>query len=227
MKRWWRFAAVAAALLIFTGSECPPLVDDQGGVVPDGPTFALNPGIVAVAITGDPRLSDRGPFTLAFTASASGGTELRDTLPAGLLFRSRRNATQHMILLKDHPITAGTSATVNLLGSFCGNLRRVSPDRGDTFDIGPVAANLQTQHRDGLVQLVGLVRGKDISGPDAMWMVQRAVYLVTDSTGLTQAYIDSINALPPEGGPLCRLPQLRSGPPAAQTKAALRRNWGF
>jgi hypothetical protein len=29
-------------------------------------------------------------------------------------------------------------------------------------------------------------------------MVQRAVQMVTDSTGLTQAYIDSLNALPPE-----------------------------
>jgi hypothetical protein len=29
-----------------------------------------------------------------------------------------------------------------------------------------------------------------------MYMVQRAGQMVTDSTGLTQAYIDSLNALP-------------------------------
>jgi hypothetical protein len=70
----------------------------------------------------------------------------------------------------------------------------VSPDRGDTFDLGPTTDDPE------LNQLVDLVRDKDISAGGAMWMVQRAVYLVTDSTGLTQAYIDSINALPDETG---------------------------
>jgi hypothetical protein len=168
--------------------------DLLGGFEPTGPQFYLNSGIEAVSITGDPRLSDYGPFALAITARASGAVDLHDTLPAGLLFRSASNLTQHMLLLKDHPITATGSGAVTVLGSFCCNQRRVSPDRGDTFDLGPTTDDPE------LNQLVDLVRDKDISAGGAMWMVQRAVYLVTDSTGLTQAYIDSINALPDETG---------------------------
>jgi hypothetical protein len=47
-----------------------------------------------------------------------------------------------------------------------------------------------------LQQIVSLVKDKDISRATDMSMVQHAVQMVTDSTGLTQAYIDSINALP-------------------------------
>ena len=47
-----------------------------------------------------------------------------------------------------------------------------------------------------LLQIVHLVKDKNISGYTDMWMVQRAVWMVTDSTGLTQAYIDSLDALP-------------------------------
>jgi hypothetical protein len=189
----------AAALLVVTGCDFLPFNDFE----PTGTLFYLNAGIEAASITGDPRLSDYGPFTLAFNARASGATDVRDTLPAGLLFRSARNSTQHMLLLKDHPITASPGVTANALGSFCCNQRRVSPDRGDTFELGPITDD------PGLQQLVTLVRGKDISDGGDMWMVQRAVYLVTDSTGLTQAYIDSINALPPDTGRfLCRAPMI-------------------
>lgn len=188
MNRRLALGLVAAALIL--ASSC----DILGGFEPTGPQFYLNSGIEATSITGDPRLSDYGPFALAITARASGAVELYDTLPAGLLFRSSSNLTQHMLLLKDQPIAASGSGTVTVLGSFCCNQRRVSPDRGDTFDLGPTTDDPE------LNQLVSLVRDKDISAGDAMWLVQRAVYLVTDSTGLTQAYIDSINALPPATG---------------------------
>jgi len=48
----------------------------------------------------------------------------------------------------------------------------------------------------GLQQIVGIVKNKDISNASNMFMIQRAVQMVTDSTGLTQVYIDSLNALP-------------------------------
>jgi len=179
--------AVALALLFLA---CDLLPD--GEFEPTGTRFNINSNINVIKITGDPDLSPYGPFTMGMTiVSRTSGVE-SDVLPAGLLLKRRTNTTQHMLLLKSHAITAGTSNSVARLGTFCCNQFRASPDTGDYFDIGPVTDNADLQ------QLVSLVQHKDISNGTNMWMVQRAVWLVTDSTGLTQAYIDSINALPAE-----------------------------
>jgi hypothetical protein len=157
---------------------------------PTGTQFNINSDIEVVSITGNPDLSPNGPFTMGMTVVSKTTNVETDVLPAGLLLKRRVNNTQHMLLLKPHPVAAETTGCVVLLGTFCCNKNRASPDVGDTFDIGPVTDNAD------LKQLVDLVADKDISSGTDMWMVQRAVYLVTDSTGLTQAYIDSINALP-------------------------------
>jgi hypothetical protein len=182
-------ALVAAALGLFVLS-CDILPFNE--FTPTGSQFSINPDIEVVSLTGSPDLSPKGPFTLGLTVKSKSGSSETDLLPAGLLLRRRVNNTQHMLLLKPHPVTANTSNTLVLLGSFCCNKNRPSPDQGDTFDIGPVTDN------SDLSRLVNLLASKDISDGSDMWMVQRAVYMVTDSTGLTQAYIDSINALPPE-----------------------------
>ena len=157
---------------------------------PTGTQFTLNSDINVISITGDPDLNDMGPMTIAFkTVSRSSSIE-SDVLPAGLLLVRRNNQTQHMLFLKDQPVTAQTSTTKTLVGTFCCNKYRAIPDAGDTFDLGPVTDNPELQ------QIVSLVKNKDVSNSSNMWMVQRAVQMVTDSTGLTQAYIDSINALP-------------------------------
>ena len=185
-KRLFR-GALALTLLL---TACDMLPTDE--FEPTGAQFNINSDINVVSITGNPDLSPNGPFTMGMTiVSRTSGVET-DVLPAGLLLKRRVNNTQHMLLLKPHPITAGTASSVALLGTFCCNKLRASPDLGDTFDIGPVTDN------DELQEIVSLVQNKDISSGTDLWMVQRAVYMVTDSTGLTQAYIDSINALPPE-----------------------------
>jgi hypothetical protein len=180
-------AALALALLFLA---CDMLPTDE--FEPTGTQFSINSDINVISITGNPDLSPNGPFTIGLTiVSRTLGIET-DVLPAGLLLKRRVNNTQHMLLLKPHAITADTTNSVALLGTFCCNENRPSPDAGDTFDIGPKTDNSDLQ------QIVNLVENKDISNGSNMWMVQRAVYLVTDSTGLTQAYIDSLNALPPE-----------------------------
>ncbi len=180
-------STIALALLFLACDLLP-----TGEFEPTGTQFNVNANINVISITGNPDLSPKGPFTLGMTiVSRTSGVET-DVLPAGLLFRRRNNQTQHLLLLKDHPIAAATTNTLEKLGSFCCNEQRRIPDDGDTFDIGPITDNTELQ------QLVSLVRNKDVSGPTDMWMVQRAVWLVTDSTGLTQAYIDSINILPPD-----------------------------
>ncbi len=157
---------------------------------PSGSQFVLNSNIDPVSITGDPDLSSYGPMTIAFTAVSRTSSTESDVLPAGLLLTRRNNQTQHLLLLKDQPVTATVVATKTLVGTFCCNKNRSIPDAGDTFDLGPVTDNT------GLDQIVGIVKNKDVSSYTNMWMVQRAVWMVTDSTGLTQAYVDSLNALP-------------------------------
>jgi hypothetical protein len=187
MKKTLLRSAIALALLFLA---CDLLPTDE--FEPTGTEFYMNPAIEVVSITGHPDLSPNGPFTMEMTiVSLTSGIE-SDELPAGLLLRRRVNNTQHMLLLKAHPIAADTIEWRMLLGTFCCNKLRASPDLGDTFDIGPVTDN------DDLQEIVSLVQNKDISSGTDMWMVQRAVYMVTDSTGLTQAYIDSLTALPDE-----------------------------
>jgi hypothetical protein len=180
-------AALALALLFLA---CDILTVNE--FEPTGTQFTLNSDISVVSITGDPDLSDMGPMTIAFKGSSRTSSTETAVLPAGLLLVRRNNETQHLLFLKDQAITAQTSPTKTLVGAFCCNKYRNIPDAGDTFDLGPVTDNT------GLYQIVGIVKNKDLSNSSNMWMVQRAVQMVTDSTGLTQAYIDSLNALPPE-----------------------------
>ena len=180
----------AAALVLLSCDGLFPFNDD---FEPTGTQFHLNPSITNKGIAGSLRhFSPHGQFALDMVASASSGTVL-DTLPAGLLFSSLTplNRVQHMLMLKPHVLTVGAE-DLFVLGVFCCNELREIPDDLDSFDIGPI-----TDH-SGLQELVSLVRDKDISG--GLGMVQRAVWLVTDSTGLNSVYRDSINALPPATG---------------------------
>jgi hypothetical protein len=180
------FRSALALTLLFLACDVLTVNDFE----PTGTQFNINSDIRVISITGNPDLSPNGPFTLGLTIVSRTSSNATDVLPAGLLLKRRVNNTQHMLLLKPHAITAGTASSVALIGAFCCNKLRASPDAGDTFDIGPVTDNSDLQ------QIVSLVQNKDISNGSNMWMVQRAVYMVTDSTGLTQAYIDSLNALP-------------------------------
>ncbi len=187
MKNLVLRAALALALLFLA---CDILTVNE--FEPTGSQFTINPNINVISITGDPDLSDKGPMTIAFKGSSRTSSTETDMLPAGLLLVRRNSETQHLLFLKDQKVTAQTSPTKTLVGAFCCNKYRNIPDAGDTFDLGPVTDNA------GLQQIIGIVKNKDISGSSNMWMVQHAVQMVTDSTGLTQAYIDSLNALPPE-----------------------------
>lgn len=158
---------------------------------PSGTPFALNPGITLLTITGDRRhFSPQGLYTLALTGRASNSAYATDTLPAGLLFTSRKSSTQHMIILKEQTATFSATGTSAFIGVFCCNRRRLIPAETDTFMLGPLTDHPQ------LRQLAEMLRRKRIS--ENLGMVQRAVWMITDSTGLNQAYIDSISALPDE-----------------------------
>jgi len=185
MRNTLLHSALALVLLLLA---CDMLPTDE--FEPTGTQFEINSNIKVISITGDPRTVEMGPMTIAIQAvSRTSGVESA-VLPAGLLLRRRNNLTQHLLFLKDQPVVAGTSTTKTLVGTFCCNKHRDIPDVGDTFDFGPTTDNAE------LLQIVGLVEDKDYSRAADMAMVQHAVQMVTDSTGLTQTYIDSIKALP-------------------------------
>jgi hypothetical protein len=180
------FRGTLTLALLFIACDMLPTDEFE----PTGTQFALNSNINVISITGDPDLSDQGPVTLAFNAVSRTSSTQSDVLPAGLLLVRRNSQTQHLLFLKDQAVTANVLTTKTLLGAFCCNKYRNIPDAGDTFDLGPITDNADLQ------QVISIVENKNISGYNDMWMVQRAVQMVTDSTGLTQAYIDSLNALP-------------------------------
>ncbi len=184
------FVRALIVLLLFIGCDLNIFNNDFN---PTGTPFSLNSGISVITIAGDRRhFSERGLFTLALVCRTTGGSALGDTLPAGLLFSSRKNSTQHVIVLKEHRITVNPTTTQVIVGVFCCNRYRQIPAESDTFDLGPFTDNSE------LLQVAEILRNKDISND--LGLVQRAVWMITDSTGLNQAYIDSLNALPAGSG---------------------------
>ncbi|MFO7638744.1 MAG: hypothetical protein R6X14_05545 [bacterium] len=155
---------------------------------PTGSPFNLDAGIALVDITGGEQPQATGTYTVNVTGRATGGAPAEQRFPAGLQFVSTQRRVQHVLVLKSQQVEFDTAATRRSLGVFCCNRYRRTPDELDTFDLGPVTNN------PGLQEITGLVSGRDISA--ALWMVQRAVWMVTDSTGLNQAYRDSLAALP-------------------------------
>jgi hypothetical protein len=177
---------VFLALAVLAVVACDQLDDYE----PTGTPFALDDNISLVAITGHGGVHPSGPATVAMTVSSRTSNVETDVLPAGLTFKRRSTETQHVVLLKPHTVSTGTGSRTELLGTFCCNRGVRSPDSDDTLDLGPITDDT------GLREIIDLVQDKDISGSLDVWMVQRAVWLVTDSSGLTAAYRDSLNALP-------------------------------
>ena len=178
-----------AAAVFFAG--CDTLFPDSDDFEPSGTRFDLNPDIRVVSITGrDQGFPPFGTYPLSVNVESRTSSTETDVLPAGLLFRSAENSVQHMLVLKPQSVAADPGGSEVVAGVFCCNEFREIPRSSDAFELGPITDN------SGLQEIVGLVRNRDISG--SLWMVQRAVWMVTDSTGLNQAYRDSLANLPEE-----------------------------
>ncbi len=176
----------AALLVIASCDDLLPPDDFE----PSGAQFNLNPSIEVASITGGPRPVVTGTYTIEITARSTTGGSASDLLPAGLLFSSTQRRVQHMVVLKSQQVSFETTPGSEDVGVFCCNRLRRTPDNLDTFDLGPVTDN------SGLQEIVTAVRNRDISAYTDLWMIQRAVWMVTDSTGLNQAYRDSLAGLP-------------------------------
>lgn len=183
------FRQILAVALLLAGA-CD-LILPPADFEPTGTAFSLNPGISTPTIAGSLRhFSPVGRVTLDMTCRSTAGRPTADTLPGGLLFRSRQNRVQHLLVVKPHRFVAETSATLVVVGAFCCNERRTIPDYQDTFDLGPITDS------PGLRQIVSLVANKNITGN--LTLVANAVTQVTSYDSLPQAYIDSLRALPDE-----------------------------
>jgi len=175
---------------LLAGLACDDLFPAPNDFEPSGREFRLRSGMKLESITGKNQgFPAAGTYPLAVTLSSAAGA-LADTLPAGLIFRSKSSRVQHVIMLKPHAVTAGAGPTANEVGMFCCNEFRQMPRAQDTFELGPISDHA------GLEEIVALVRNKNIAGH--LWMVQRAVWMVTDSTGLDGVYRDSLAGLPPQ-----------------------------
>jgi hypothetical protein len=178
-----------AALLVL--AACDDLLPSDD-FEPSGAQFNLNPAIEVASITGGPQPVATGTYTLEVVARSTSGGIASDLLPAGLLFSSTQRRVQHMVVLKGQQVSFDATPGTKHVGVFCCNRLRRTPDNLDTFDLGPVTDN------PGLQEIVTAVYSKDISAASDLWMIQRAVWMVTDSTGLNQAYRDSLAGLPAE-----------------------------
>jgi len=191
MKKHTLLLAVAGLSALVMLVACDALIFPPDDFEPSGTPFNLNPQIDVLSIAGkDAGFPNSGTYPLNFEAETGGAGPEHDTLPPGLLFRSKSNQVQHMLMLKPHPVAVGTKSDDIELGVFCCNEFRHIPRSNDSFELGPVSDNAE------LMEIASLVDGKDMSG--ALWTVQRAVWMVTDSTGLNQVYRDSLAALPDE-----------------------------
>ncbi len=174
-------------LLMLAG--CEGMLPRSDDFEPTGSEFNLNNNLLLVSLTGmDEGFPSTGTYPLLVRLKSRNQNYITDTLPAGLLFRSVKRRVQHVICLKPHIVAAGPTEQELMIGVFCCNERREMPRSADTFELGPLTNN------PGLQEIVNLIRNKDIS--EKLWLVQRAVWMVTDSTGLTPAYRDSLSALP-------------------------------
>jgi hypothetical protein len=176
----------AFALVVGACDDLFPPDDFQ----PTGTPFSLNPSLTITSITGGPQPVPTGTYTIDITCRATGGAPVGQSFPAGLLFSSTKSRVQHVVVLKSQSANFDVAGSRRSLGVFCCNRFRRTPDELDTFDLGPVTDNGQLQ------EIAALVGPKDISSNANLWLVQRAVWMATDSTGLTQAYRDSLAALP-------------------------------
>ena len=175
---------------------------------PSGTSFTLSPDITLAGIDGEgPGYDPNGVFQLGLTARSNTDTTTCDTLIAGLFLVPESDAVQNIILLKPRVLLVGPADTTYTIGGFCCNGSLDAPEAGNRFDLGPVTDNSLFR------QLIGLVSDKDITYGG--FVVQEAVWDITDNNRLSQTYIDEINQLPPDTS---RAPTPTPDPPVRPLK---------
>ena len=190
-------AVVLPAVVLALVAGCDLFGKKETDFTPHGTTFTLNPSIAVSRVDGNSSsFNPNGVFQLSLYARSLSGVVEEDTLVAGLLLVSKSSSVQHMLFVKPCVISVGPTDTVIPLGCFCCNSGRHAPESVDTYDIGPVTDNAQLQ------QVIDIVRDKDITL--GLYLVQEAVWQVTDSGELTQDMINQLNALPPDTSRLTR-----------------------
>jgi hypothetical protein len=174
---------------------CMPITS-TGDFQPSGTQFNLNSGINVIRISGSVSGWDASaPYAVDFTDSSLTGNSQSDVLPAGLFLVSNSSNYQHLLIVRDYPVTAQAGYDTTLvIGVYCCNSDRHFPDDSATYKIGPTTDNSLLQ------QVVAITRHKQITDASQTSIVQDAVTSITDGNGLSQSLIDSLNSLPETTG---------------------------
>ncbi len=186
--------------LLLLSAGCNPFQQDKE-FKPKGTPFTLNPAITVTALYGsDTGYSRHGFFNLELRGRAT--TIVIETLPGGLFFIPKNKETQNLIVIKPQVFLFSTVETTYVIGAFCCNAGLHAPDASDDYTIGPVTDN------PDLRKIVNICADRDLTFHG--FLVQEAVWQVTDGDGLTPGMEDSLrNLLPPDTS---RLPEPTSLP---------------
>jgi hypothetical protein len=148
-----------------------------------------------------------GFVDICLTFTNSGAEPDTIALPPELIFISKNTDTQNGAVVVGQtvvvPAGGDTTVTVSL---FCVNLRRHAADAADEFTIGPLSDNA------GLREVATLVQGKSIDGQGS-FVVQGAVWEVSDAGGLTAETRQALRDLPAAGGVSASMRPVRVAPP--------------
>lgn len=189
---------ILSPALVLLVSSCS-LINRDREFKPKGASFALNPGITVSALYGsDTGYSRVGFFNVELRGRSATGQVIVETLPGGLFFIPGSDKTQNLIVIRPQIISFGATETTWVIGSFCCNSGLHTPDGDDVFAIGPVTDNAD------LKKIIDIVADRDITWYS--YLVQSAVWQVTDGTGLTPNTEDSLRNLPPDTTRLDRAP---------------------
>lgn len=176
------------------------LFDTDKEFEPKGTAFALDPGIAISALYGsDTGYSRVGFFNVELRGRSTTGQVIVETLPGGLFFLPGSDETQNLIIIKRQIVSFGAAETAYVIGSFCCNSGLHAPGSEDAFTIGPVTDNAD------LKRIIDICADRDITWH--AYLVQSAVWQVTDGPGLTQRMEDSLRAMPPDTLKVGRAPR--------------------
>jgi hypothetical protein len=193
-----RLLALPAVFLVLTASLCQKKAPErqwERGAFQSLPAntqpYQLPAGVSIIQIIGADDVTPMSELPLLMTVHNSGQTDVDVTFPAGLVFGSSNADYQYMILLQECRFTAvsGADRDVNL-PTYCCNEDLDEPDDESFYTYMGREWDRETE------ELLNLVADKTLSGDDAVFLAQDALFEITDGDSLTDSTRTMLRNLP-------------------------------
>jgi hypothetical protein len=193
-----RLLALPAAFLVLTASLCQKKAPErqwERGAFQSLPAntqpYQLPAGVSIIQIIGADDVTPMSELPLLMTVHNSGQTDIEVTFPAGLVFGPSNADYQYMILLQECRFTAvsGADRDVNL-PTYCCNEDLDEPDDESFYTYMGREWDRETE------ELLNLVADKTLSGDDAVFLAQDALFEITDGDSLTDSTRTMLRNLP-------------------------------